>query len=99
MDRELPQATAETSRDFALKRSGADNPLECFAAIERMPDPAGVRRNRTGRARVNPIWVRRMDPERLFKSGAADAGNDRVTERRQIRRRRNIDVRVRISPA
>ena len=77
-----------TSRDFAFERCCADDPLESFAAIERMPDPTCISRGRTGRAGVNGVLAVRIDrwidANRFLEPSSANAGDDWMTERWQI---------------
>src|SRR5438874_7787373 len=56
-----------------------------------MPNPARVGRKGTRRARVNPIGIRRIDPNRFLKSSSTDAGDNRVAESRRVGGQRSCD--------
>ena len=84
IDRYLTVAASVTGGDFAFEWRRADDPLESFPPIKRMPNPARVRRKRTRRAGVNTIRICRIDPDRFLEPGSTDAGDDWMTKRRRI---------------
>src|SRR6266576_2226091 len=74
---------AEASRDFPFKSGGADNPLEGLTAVEGVPNPASVGGKRPGRASVETVCIRRVDPQALLETNPANAADDRMPESRR----------------
>src|SRR5205807_9463169 len=72
--------TAGAGGVLPFKSGGVDDPFEGLTAIEGMPDPTRVRRERAGCARVEKVWIRRIDPQALLKTNAANAADDRMPE-------------------
>src|SRR6266513_2608413 len=71
---------AKASGDFPFKSGGADNPLEGLTAVEGVPNPATVRGKRAGRASVETVPIRRVDPQALLETNPANAADDRMPE-------------------
>ena len=67
---------------LTFERRTSGDPFEGLAAIARMPDPARVGRKRAGRAGVDEVRVRGVEPDVLLKANPADAADDRMTEGR-----------------
>src|SRR5207253_201219 len=69
--------------DFPFKSGGADDPLEGLTAVEGVPNPASVRGKRAGRASVETVRIRRIDPQALLEANPANAADDRMPESRR----------------
>jgi len=74
---------AEASGDFPFKSRGADDPLEGLTAVEGVPNPASVGGKRAGRASVETVRIRRIDPQALLETNPANAADDRMPESRR----------------
>ena len=80
VDGYLGVAAVVAGGNLPFERRRGHDPFESHAAVERMPDPARIGRSSSGRARINPIRIRRIDPERLLEAGPADPADDWVPE-------------------
>ena len=85
VDRELRVTALRARKRLAGERCRRGNPFERLAAVERSPDPARVRPARVGRADVEPVRVRGVDPKVGLEPPAGDGDDRRLPERRQTR--------------
>src|SRR6266478_8412439 len=74
---------AKAGGDLPFKSRGADDPLEGLTAVEGVPNPASVGGKRAGRASVETVRIRRIDPQALLETNPANAADDRMPESRR----------------
>ena len=81
VDGELSVASARTGVGLPLLGRRRCHPLERLAAVLGVPDPARVRGEGAGDARVDAVRVRGIEPDVLLEADALDTADSGLPER------------------